>query len=260
MRKLTAHKQLRKRGGCAKPLQLKFNAQIIFLVRVGFCRCLQMPRSLCPDDRSHLAQKRCDRCSPRSDIHITSMFHGLCDPLQKSPRGGWRQQMGAASHRNCGSSSLALQCLLDWGDGVLSARKLVWYMQAALADDVALGRSSHPMIARLAAVASTSHANTSGCAKALISLLIRRCDIDTAIVRLPQRRESLASHITSPKLLLETLNTLYPDKFKTVLGIDENTLECFWPRFLQPVTLLLLCKRARNSVELDLEGGDTWYR
>ena len=82
------------------------------------------------------------------------MLLPICWPLvEPALRGGWRQrreQRAAADVHVRPPPRMALNHLRDWGEGLISARKLVCNMDDAVQD----GEVTHPMIHRLAAAAT----------------------------------------------------------------------------------------------------------
>ena len=149
------------------------------------------------------------------------MFAALCQPLEeRHVRGGWRQQLEqGAPDRTRAAPLLALGHLLDWGDGVSSARQVVKHMSHAVLD----GEVTHPMVHRLAR-AAMGQPSASGAAQKLLGLM-GECGFLDIITEVPG---SLATHMVLPSHLLLCLQARFPDKFLMCLGVDEHRLETFW--------------------------------
>lgn len=153
------------------------------------------------------------------------MFSPLCRPLVAPRyRGGWRQQAkakAAAAPADRPPPRQALSHLLDWGDGVQSARKMVGHMADAVED----GEVTHPMVHRLAGPgADCTAANAARC----VFGMMRECGFCELITEI---RTPLVSHCVLPSSMLKHIYEQYPQVFATTVGADCDKVRSFWATF-----------------------------
>ena len=151
------------------------------------------------------------------------MLAPLWAPLRTrlpSRRGGWRQRMAAEDEPALPSpviSRLFGNLLLDWSDGLMSARKLQFTAANALYDGF-----DHPMAHRLAQAGAGQNAQ-----QGLLSLL-RGCGVADLLTVYPDEE---VTHLMLPSTWLKVVSQ-YPSDFALQLGADRARLRQFWKGFM----------------------------
>ena len=141
-------------------------------------------------------------------------------------RGGWRQRSrsGATAPEPKPPSKLALGHLLEWGDGMSSARQVGFHMANEVDDQ---GENCHPMVRKLASIHDRGARDTHSAGK-LMDLLIDH-GLTAPIVDMDDPA-SPATHMIPPSKLLDILHTRFSSRFETLLGIDEQKNLELWRR------------------------------
>ena len=151
-----------------------------------------------------------------------TMFSFLCQPHDVEPtRGGWRQKLSAhAKQAPFALSRIGSGHLIDWADGLSSARQLATHCWRAKQDGV-----RHPMVDRLAGIAPNPDV-TRGVASSLVGLL-EEAGIGDCISRV---RSQTITHMISPVRVLDTLQLYWPTHFRRLWGIDSDSIDLanFW--------------------------------
>eukprot|EP00974_Lingulodinium_polyedra_P014686 1421502-Lingulodinium_polyedra.AAC.1 len=106
---------------------------------------------------------------------------------------------------------------MDWGEGLLSARKLQWHISNAAADGM-----DHPMVHRLAAIRPGQHAQED------LLQVLRQTGLLELLTPLPV---GVVSHVILPSTLVRMLRRDYPREFVARLGADTGRLRAFWTEF-----------------------------
>ena len=111
--------------------------------------------------------------------------------------------------------------LLDWADGVTSAKKMARHMANAKADGMNI-----PMVLRLANIGAggPQHASHN------LFGLLEWCGIPSQLTAL---RDSNTTDILLPSTLIRLLHSTYPAHFKRLLGADQGLLNRFWGQLLE---------------------------
>ena len=146
------------------------------------------------------------------------------NPKKRPRQGGWRQQLQRQRLAEASSpqpSQLAMGHLLDWADGVTSAKKMARHMANAKADGTNI-----PMVLRLANIGAggPQHASHN------LFGLLEWCGIPSQLTAL---RDSNTTDILLPSTLIRLLHSTYPAHFKRLLGADQGLLNRFWGQLLE---------------------------
>eukprot|EP00969_Alexandrium_andersonii_P235310 10389327-Alexandrium_andersonii.AAC.1 len=153
------------------------------------------------------------------------MLARLWAPLplpQPRRQGGWRQRLAAdtgdfAQGPEPQISQLFGNHLLDWADGLLSAKRLQYLANCGVRDGF-----HHPMLTRLADLRPNQHAQQS------LLRLLDTCDIGTRLSEFPGE---FANHVMLPSSWLRLLMS-YPHEYRLRLGADRRKLAAFWQGFM----------------------------
>ena len=123
-------------------------------------------------------------------------------------------------------SRQAMGHLREWSEGTASSRQVLQHCWNAVAD----GECTHSMVHRISALYS-DRATTGGLAHKLLKLLDDG-GLCSPIVSTPG---DVINCMASPYRLAQTLHSRYPEKFVTMMGLDENVIGDFWRGFLGEV-------------------------